>query len=87
MSLWLILILSLLNNKLMPLNWYGEIEIRSSIDSNIINNWVARYRQLAQHHLTEFRLNSLQNMIQYGSNRSDANNQNQKIIEINPDII
>ncbi len=58
--------------KLMPLNWYGEIDIRSSIDSNIINNWVARYRQLAQHHLTEFILNSLQNMIQLSKTTSQS---------------
>ncbi|WP_157870850.1 hypothetical protein [Candidatus Coxiella mudrowiae] len=50
---------SAIEYKLMPLNWYGEIEIRSSIYRNIINNWVARYRQLAQHHLTEFRFNRL----------------------------
>ncbi|WP_244896915.1 hypothetical protein [Candidatus Coxiella mudrowiae] len=56
----------------MPLNWYGEIDIRSSIDSNIINNWVARYRQLAQHHLTEFILNSLQNMIQLSKTTSQS---------------
>jgi trehalose/maltose hydrolase-like predicted phosphorylase len=36
---------------LIPQNWSGKITVRSGIDGNIINNNVARYRQLNQNHL------------------------------------
>src|SRR5690554_551875 len=36
---------------LTPENWSGTITVRSGIDGNIINNNVARYRQLNQDHI------------------------------------
>jgi trehalose/maltose hydrolase-like predicted phosphorylase len=36
---------------LTPENWSGQVAIRSGIDGNIINNNVARYRQLNQDHI------------------------------------
>jgi trehalose/maltose hydrolase-like predicted phosphorylase len=36
---------------LVPENWSGTITVRSGIDGNIINDNVARYRQLNQNHL------------------------------------
>jgi trehalose/maltose hydrolase-like predicted phosphorylase len=36
---------------LTPQNWSGQITVRSGIDGNIINNNVARYRQLNQNHI------------------------------------
>ena len=36
---------------LKPLNWSGKVEIKSALDGNVINNNVARYRQLNQKHL------------------------------------
>ncbi|MCF8379136.1 MAG: beta-phosphoglucomutase family hydrolase [Bacteroidales bacterium] len=36
---------------LKPLNFSGEIELKSGIDGDIINDGVARYRQLNQQHL------------------------------------
>ncbi len=36
---------------LIPENWSGEITLRSGIDGNIINNNVARYRDLNQDHI------------------------------------
>jgi trehalose/maltose hydrolase-like predicted phosphorylase len=37
--------------KLKPVNWSGKIEIKSALDGKVINNNVARYRQLNQKHL------------------------------------
>ncbi len=37
--------------KLIPLNWSGDITIRSGIDGNVINNNVERYSDLNQDHL------------------------------------
>ncbi len=36
---------------LKPLNWSGKVEIQSALDGNVINNNVARYRQLNQQHI------------------------------------
>jgi len=36
---------------LKPLNWEGEIEIRSGLDGSVINDNVARYRELSSKHL------------------------------------
>ena len=36
---------------LKPLNWEGEIEIRSGLDGAVINGNVARYRELSSKHL------------------------------------
>ena len=36
---------------LTPVNWEGEVSLRSSIDGDIINDNVPRYRQLNQRHL------------------------------------
>lgn len=37
--------------EITPVNWSGQITLRSSIDGDIINDGVARYRQLNQQHL------------------------------------
>ena len=37
--------------KIKPLNYSGKLEIRSVLDGNIINDGVARYRELNQQHL------------------------------------
>ncbi|MDR4987934.1 MAG: glycosyl hydrolase family 65 protein [Bacteroidales bacterium] len=37
---------------LIPENWSGKLTIRSGIDGKVINNNVARYRDLSQDHLT-----------------------------------
>ncbi|MGE4469115.1 MAG: beta-phosphoglucomutase family hydrolase [Desulfovibrio sp.] len=37
--------------ELTPVNWSGRITVRSSLDGNLINDGVARYRQLNQQHL------------------------------------
>jgi trehalose/maltose hydrolase-like predicted phosphorylase len=37
--------------ELTPLNWSGEIEVRSALDGQVINNGVARYRALESRHL------------------------------------
>ncbi|SKA74923.1 haloacid dehalogenase superfamily, subfamily IA, variant 3 with third motif having DD or ED/beta-phosphoglucomutase family hydrolase [Paucidesulfovibrio gracilis DSM 16080] len=37
--------------ELTPVNWSGRVTVRSGIDGNIINDGVARYRQLNQQHL------------------------------------
>ena len=44
--------------KLSPLNYSGEIKLKSSIDGAIINDGVARYRQLNQHHLKQILSNA-----------------------------
>lgn len=36
---------------LTPLNWSGEVELKSSLDGQVINSGVARYRALASQHL------------------------------------
>lgn len=43
--------LAALQYKITPLNYSGEIEVKSEIDGNIINDGVARYRDLNQKHL------------------------------------
>jgi len=43
--------LASLQYKITPLNYSGEIEIKSEIDGSIINDGVARYRDLNQKHL------------------------------------
>jgi trehalose/maltose hydrolase-like predicted phosphorylase len=42
--------LAALEWQLTPLNWSGEIELRSALDGNVINSGVARYRALASKH-------------------------------------
>lgn len=37
--------------ELTPLNWSGEIIVKSSLDGRVTNSGVARYRQLASQHL------------------------------------
>lgn len=37
---------------LMPLNWSGQIKIRTWVDGNVSNAGVERYRSLNHHHLT-----------------------------------
>lgn len=37
--------------KLKPLNYSGKLEVKSALDGNIINDGVARYRELNQQHL------------------------------------
>ena len=37
--------------ELTPVNWSGKVTLRSGIDGNLINDGVARYRQLNQQHL------------------------------------
>lgn len=37
--------------ELTPLNWSGEIVVKSSLDGRVTNSGVARYRQLASQHL------------------------------------
>ncbi len=43
-----------LQYKFTPLNYSGEVEFISSIDGNIINDGVPRYRELNQQHLKPF---------------------------------
>jgi len=44
--------LTAIRYSIKPLNYSGEIEIQSEIDGNIINDGVARYRDLNQKHLS-----------------------------------
>lgn len=37
--------------ELTPLNWSGEVELRSALDGRVINNGVPRYRKLERKHL------------------------------------
>ncbi|MGY5850278.1 glycoside hydrolase family 65 protein [Salegentibacter sp. F14] len=37
--------------QITPLNWSGNIEIRSALDGTVVNDNVARYRELEKHHL------------------------------------
>lgn len=43
--------LAALEWQLIPINWSGEIELRSALDGRVINSGVARYRALASQHL------------------------------------
>lgn len=42
-----------LEYKVLPLNYAGNIEMYSGIDGDLINDGVARYRELDQHHLDQ----------------------------------
>ncbi|MBX0334982.1 glycoside hydrolase family 65 protein [Pontibacter sp. HSC-14F20] len=43
--------LAALEWKLTPVNWSGEVELRSALDGRVVNSGVARYRSLASQHL------------------------------------
>lgn len=38
-----------------PENWSGTLTVRSSLDGDVFNDGVARYRQFEEHHLTDVR--------------------------------
>lgn len=43
--------LAALKTVITPVNWNGDIEVRSGLDGRVINDGVARYRKLASRHL------------------------------------
>jgi alpha,alpha-trehalase len=43
--------LAAMETTLVPVNWSGELEIRSGLDGKVINNGVPRYRELKGKHL------------------------------------
>ncbi len=43
--------LAAIETVITPLNWNGDIEVRSGLDGRVSNTGVARYRKLASHHL------------------------------------
>ncbi|GAB3196477.1 trehalose/maltose hydrolase-like predicted phosphorylase [Pontibacter aydingkolensis] len=45
--------------ELTPLNWSGEIEIRTALDGRVINSGVARYRSLESRHLEPIKADQL----------------------------
>lgn len=46
-----------------PVNWSGEVEIRTALDGTVINDNVARYRDLESHHLKPLLTNTVEENI------------------------
>ena len=78
--------LAAIEYSITPLNYSGMVSIKTGIDANIINDGVARYRELNQKHLEKAKTGSKNNIIWLKTKTTNSNIQLDIAAQVNTNI-